>query len=145
LFSGIGEKIASQDNTKRIINRITTFKRIMKMKKILLTVVAAMAFTLSFAETKSNSVDTRYDMSCDMRRLSVLLDLNEWQMDAVEVIHNTFSDDMQALATVKGPRQRHLIRRALSKDAQQMKYVLNDKQLNTYMRLMLVTLRNRKL
>jgi hypothetical protein len=145
LFSEIGEKIASQDNTKRIINRITTFKRIMKMKKILLTVVAAMAFTLSFAETKSNSVDTRYDMSCDMRRLSVLLDLNEWQMDAVEVIHNTFSDDMQALATVKGPRQRHLIRRALSKDAQQMKYVLNDKQLNTYMRLMLVTLRNRKL
>jgi hypothetical protein len=145
LFSGIGEKIASQDNTKRIINRITTFKRIMKMKKILLTVVAAMAFTLSFAETKSNSVDTRYDMSCDMRRLSVLLDLNEWQMDAVEVIHNTFNDDMQALATVKGPRQRHLIRRALSKDAQQMKYVLNDKQLNTYMRLMLVTLRNRKL
>jgi hypothetical protein len=145
LFSGIGEKIASQDNTKRIINRITTFKRIMKMKKILLTVVAAMAFTLSFAETKSNSVDTRYDMSCDMRRLSVLLDLNEWQMDAVEVIHNTFSDDMQALATVKGPRQRHLIRRALSKDAQQMKHVLNDKQLNTYMRLMLVTLRNRKL
>ena len=117
----------------------------MKMKKILLTVVAAMAFTLSFAETKSNSVDTRYDMSCDMRRLSVLLDLNEWQMDAVEVIHNTFNDDMQALATVKGPRQRHLIRRALSKDAQQMKYVLNDKQLNTYMRLMLVTLRNRKL
>jgi hypothetical protein len=145
LFSGIGEKIASQDNTKRIINRITTFKRIMKMKKILLTVVAAMAFTLSFAETKSNSVDTRYDMSCDMRRLSVLLDLNEWQMDAVEVIHNTFNDDMQALATVKGPRQRHLIRRALSKDAQQMKHVLNDKQLNTYMRLMLVTLRNRKL
>jgi hypothetical protein len=145
LFSGIGEKIASQDNTKRIINRITTFKRIMKMKKILLTVVAAMAFTLSFAETKSNSVDTRYDMSCDMRRLSVLLDLNEWQMDAVEVIHNTFSDDMQALATVKGPRQRHLIRRAISKDAQQMKHVLNDKQLNTYMRLMLVTLRNRKL
>ena len=130
------------------------------MKKIVLTMVALMAFTLSFAETKSENVvmsevnndaavvshvDKRFDMSCDMHRLAVLLDLDEWQMDAIEVIHNMFNDDMQSLATTRGPWQKHLIHQALKKDASQMQRVLNDKQLKTYMQLMVVTLRNRHL
>ena len=115
------------------------------MKKIVLTMVALMAVTFSFAETKSNDVDKRFDMSCDMHRLAVLLDLDEWQMDAVEVIHNMFNDDMQSLATTRGPWQKHLIHQALKKDASQMQRVLNDKQLKTYMQLMVVTLRNRHL
>ena len=56
------------------------------MKKIVLTMVALMAFMFSFAETNNNSADERFNISYDMRRLSVLLDLNEWQAEAVEVI-----------------------------------------------------------
>lgn len=69
----------------------------------------------------------------------------QWQMDAVEVIHNMFNDDMQSLATTRGPWQKHLIHQALKKDASQMQRVLNDKQLKTYIQLMVVTLRNRHL
>ena len=130
------------------------------MKKIVLTMVALMAFTLSFAETKSSSVeksadsydksivdniDTRFDMNCDMRRLAVLLDLNEWQMDAVEVIQNSFNSEMQSLASVRGPRLRWLVREAVKKDANQMQRVLNDKQFNTYMLLLVTTLHNKHL
>ena len=54
------------------------------MKKIVLTVIATMAFTFSFAGTKSNNVDKRFDMDCDIYRLSVILDLSEKKMDEVE-------------------------------------------------------------
>lgn len=115
--------------------------------------VAMMAFTFSFAETKSNSIeksfienaDTRFDMSCDMHRLSALLDLNEWQMEAVEAIQNCFNDEIQSLASVRGPQLRHLVHQAVRKDAQQMQRVLNDKQFSTYMLLLGTTLRNKHL
>ena len=115
------------------------------MKKMVLTLVAMMAVTFSFAETKSNNVDTRFDMSCDMHRLSALLDLNEWQMEAVEAIQNSFTNEMLSLASVKGPQVRHMVHQAVRKDAHQMKRVLNDKQFDTYMLLLVTTLKNKHL
>ena len=115
------------------------------MKKIVLTMVAAMAFTLSFAETKSYESEKNFDMSCDMHRLAVVLDLDEWQMEAVEVIHGIFHNEMQSLSSLRGPWLRHGIRQALHNDALQMRRVLNDKQLDTYMLLMVTTIRNRNL
>ena len=41
------------------------------MKKIVLTMVALMAVTFSFAETKGADVDKRFDMTCNMHRLAV--------------------------------------------------------------------------
>jgi hypothetical protein len=117
----------------------------MNMKKMILTMIALMAFTFSFAETKADKIDNRFDMSYDMHRLSALLDLNEWQMEAVEAIHNSFNNEMQSLATTRGPKQRHLVHQAVRKDAHQMKRVLNDKQFDTYMLLLTTTLRNRHL
>ena len=111
------------------------------MKKVLFTVVAMMAFTFSFAETKSKN----FDMSCDIYRLSTVLDLDERQMDAVEVIQDNFSTEMQALAKLKGPQQRFRIHQAVRKDVQQMQRVLNDKQFGTYMMLLGATLQNKHL
>ena len=115
------------------------------MKKIFLTLVALMAVTFCSAETKVDNVDTRFDMSCDMNRLSAVLDLNEWQMEAVEVIQNNFNNEIQSLATVRGPQRRHMVHQVVRKDAQKMKQILNDKQFDTYMRLLVTTLRNKHL
>ena len=115
------------------------------MKKIVLTMIALMAVTFSFAETKSNDVDKRFDMTCNMHRLAVVLDLNEWQMEAVEVIQNNFNNEIQSLATVRGPQRRHMVHQVVRKDAQKMKQILNDKQFDTYMRLLVTTLRNKHL
>ena len=84
-------------------------------------------------------------MSCDMRRLSVLLDLDEWQMEAVEAIQTCFNNEMQSLASEKGPQLRHLVHQAVRKDAQQMHRVLNDEQFDTYMFLLGTTLHNKHL
>ena len=115
------------------------------MKKIIVTLVAMMAVTFSFAETNSNNVDRRFDMSCNMDRLSEVLDLDEDQSEAVETIHNNFNTEMQSLASVRGPLQRHLVNKAVRKDAHQMKQVLNDKQFALYMRIVFNTLRNRQI
>ena len=112
------------------------------MKKIVLTLVAMMAVTVSFA--KSN-VDKRFDMSCDIYRLSVVLDLDERQMDAVEDIHDKFTSEMQSLASLEGPQQRFRIHQTVRKEAHQIRQVLNDKQFRDYMRILMVTLRNRHL
>lgn len=113
------------------------------MKKIVFTLAAVMAFTSSFA--KSDKADKRFDMSCDIYRLSEVLGLDEDQMDAVETIHDNFSNEMQSLASLKGPQLRFRIHQTVRKDAEQMRQVLNDKQLNSYMRILLTTLRNRQL
>ena len=130
------------------------------MKKVICTLVATMAFTLSFAETRShraenrfegfsmsfvNNLDKRFDMNFDMRRLAAKLDLTESQMEAVEVIQDRFADEMQSLASVRGPRQRHMVHQAVRKDVQQMQRVLNDKQFGTYMMLLGATLQNKHL
>ena len=112
------------------------------MKKVILSLVALMTVTMSFAKS---SADKRFDMSCDIYRLSVTLDLDEQQMDAVEAIQDNFSSEMQALASEKGPWQRHGIHQAVRKDAEQMRKVLNDKQFHAYMRILFATLRNRNL
>ena len=113
------------------------------MKKMILTLVAMMAMTSGFA--KSNNESKRYDMSCDIYRLSVTLDLDDEQMDAVETIQDNFSNEMQALASQKGLWQRVNIRKAVRKDAEQMRQVLNDEQFHTYMRILMATLHNRNL
>jgi len=117
----------------------------MNMKRFILTMVALMAFTFSFANTKTDEIDNRFDMSYDIRRLSALLDLNEWQMEAFETIQNCFNNEIQSLATTKGPQLRRLVHQAVWKDARQMKRVLNDKQFDTYMLLLTTTLRNKHL
>ena len=112
------------------------------MKKMIFTLVAMMAVTAGFA--KSNT-DKRFDMSCDIDRLSITLGLDEDQQDAVEEIQDSFSDEMQQVAELKGWQQRHGSHMAVRKDAQQMSKVLNREQFQQYMRILMVTLRNRNL
>jgi hypothetical protein len=114
----------------------------MIMKKIALTLVALMAVTMSFAKS---SADRRFDMSCDIYRLSVTLNLDEQQMDAVEEIQDNFSNEMKSLSTLKGRQLRHGIHQTVRKDAEQMRQVLNPEQFHTYMRILFATLHNRNL
>ena len=115
------------------------------MKKMIVTLVAMMAVTFSFAETNSNNVDRRFDMSCNMDRLSEVLALDEDQAEAVETIHDNFNNELKSLASLRGPIQRHMVHQAVRKEAQKMKNALNKEQFGLYMRIMLNTLRNRQL
>ena len=118
------------------------------MKKIVLTMVALMTLTLGQAKTESyrparNAAS--YDMSFDMRRLAAKLDLTAYQMEAVEIIQESFNNEMQAAATARGFERRAMVHEAVRKDARQMQRVLDEKQFRTYMMLLGTTLRNRGL
>ncbi len=124
------------------------------MKKVVLTVVAVMTMTFGFAETRNHSVTAsnvavnaeKYDMSCDMRRLAVTLDLTSEQMEAVQVIQDNFNDAVLAAGTAQwGHERRAKVHEAVRTDLHRMHRVLNDKQFRTYMLLLGTTLRNKGL
>ncbi len=118
------------------------------MKKIVLTVVAAMTITLSFAKTENTTAVKEvenYGITFDLRRLAVKLDLTFDQMDAVKAISDNLNEDLATAATAKRFERPALVHKAIEKDARNMRYILNDKQYNTYMKLLRATLRNRYL
>ena len=116
------------------------------MKKIILTVVATMMMTISFAETNNvNAVKNvnNSGLTFDLRRLAVTLNLTDTQMEAVKVISDNFNDELISATSARRFQRHALIQQAIRKDAKQMRNVLNDKQFNTYMQLLGVTLQNR--
>jgi len=116
------------------------------MKKMILTVVAAMSMTFGYAETESKqAVDNanRYELTFDMRRLATKLDLTDFQMEAVKTIHDNLNEDFATAANTHGMRQWRLFDKAIQKDIRHMRQVLNDKQFETYMVLFGTTLHNR--
>ena len=103
---------------------------------------------MTFAENEEvknvNNVEA-YDMSVNMRKLSVALDLKADQMDAVENIHNYFKAEMQLAAVADEADREALVKKAVERDVKWMHYVLDKKQYRTYLMLLNTTLNNRGL
>lgn len=110
--------------------------------------LALLSMTMTFAEnenTKNVSNVEAYDMSVNMRKLSVALGLTTDQMEAVENIHNTFNAEMQMAAHAEENDRQERVKKAVERDIKWMHYVLNDKQYRTYLTLLNTTLNNRGL
>ena len=107
-----------------------------------------LSMTMTFAEseeTKNVKNVEAYDMSVNMRRLSVALGLTTDQIEAVETIHNTFNAEMQLAANAKEDDRQELVNRAVERDIKWMHYVLDQKQYRNYLTLLNITLNNRGL
>jgi hypothetical protein len=117
------------------------------MKKMVLVAVALMTLASGFAKTeKENAVqrlEQKYDMTFDMRRLAVTLDLTYDQMEAIQTIQDNFNDEMKSAAGAHGFMRHIMVDKAIEKDVRNMRQVLNEKQYNTYMQLLGLTLRNK--
>ena len=103
------------------------------MKKIILTVVAAMTMTFGFAETEENQAVVnnaeRYDMS----------------FEAVEAISNSLNTELATAAQAKGFDRMIQYEKAIRKDVRNMRRVLNDEQYSTYMMLFGATIQNQRM
>ena len=118
------------------------------MKRLFLTTLAVLSMTMTFAEseeTKRVKNEEAYDMSVNMRRLSVTLGLTIDQMEVVENIHNTFNAEMQQAASAEEADRQKLVDKAVERDIKWMYYVLDKKQYNDYLTLLTTTLNNRGL
>ena len=118
------------------------------MKKIVLMVVAMMTMTMAHAENENMNTTAgieAYDMTINMRRLAVTLGLNKDQMEMVEDIYRNYCQEMMLAAHAEKSERRQLVEKASQKNARYMNYVLDKKQLRTYLMLLNATLRNRGL
>jgi hypothetical protein len=118
------------------------------MKKIVLMVVAMFVMTAAFAENENNSTMKSveaYDMTINMRKLAVTLDLTSDQMEAVQDIHNAFCNDMMLAAYAQSEERSNMVNMAVKKDMRYMHYILNDAQYKKYELLLMTTLKNRGL
>ena len=119
-----------------------------KMKKIVLTVMAMLSMTLTYAEGEKVNVEENlkiYDMTVNQKRLAMCLGLDFEQMDAVEMIHDQFCKDMRKAAVAPEEEQQALLDKAVTRDLRYMHWVLDRRQYRKYQQLLNVTLVNRGL
>ena len=113
-----------------------------------LTMVAMLSMTMAFAEGENaasvNNVEA-YDMSVNMNKLSDALALNADQKEAVAEIHHTFAAEMIFAAQYNNDERKNRVNEAIEKDVKWMRYVLNEKQMRTYLMLLNTTINNRGL
>jgi hypothetical protein len=119
------------------------------MKKMILMVVAMLSMTMtSYAENENaNAVKNveAYDMTVNIRKLAVALDMSFDQMDAVQDVHHTFCAEMMMAAQADKDQREDLVDQAVKKDVRYMRYILNEKQYRKYLMLLNATLHNRGL
>ena len=108
------------------------------MKKMILTLVAMLSMTTAFAEGENAaSVNTleAYELNVNM----------DDQKEAVADIHHTFASELMFAAQYNNDDRKALVNRAIENDVKWMRYVLNDKQMRTYLTLLNTTINNRGL
>lgn len=118
------------------------------MKKIVLTLVAVMSLTMSFAADTKNNANAEqqaYNMTLNYERLGAALNLTPDQIDEVKDIHKNFCAEMMSAANASKADKQAMIDKAVEKDLKHMSYVLTGKQMQKYELILTNTLRNRGL
>ena len=124
------------------------------MKRLFLVTLAMISMTMTFAKTENaanvnvvnENAEETYDMTVNMRKLSVALGLTLDQIEAVETVHNTFNAEMQFAAHYDTNEERKAqVKRAVEKDVKWMNYILTKDQYHKYLLLLNSTLNNRGL
>lgn len=116
---------------------------------MILMVVAMFSMTMtSYAENENaeNTLNVEaYDMSVNIRKLAVTLDMTFDQMESVEEIHRIFCAEMVLAAHANKDEREALVDKAVKKDLRYMRYILDQKQYKKYLLLLNTTLQNRGL
>ncbi len=118
------------------------------MKKMILTLVAMLSMMTAFAESENamNVNNTAaYELNVNMNKLSEALNLDDDQKEAVADINHTFAAEMMFAAQYGNEDRKKLVSRAIDNNVKWMRYVLNDKQMRTYLSVLNTTINNRGL
>lgn len=115
------------------------------MKKIVLTLVALMSMTMTFAENEGMNATEAYNMTVNMKKLSQALGLTMDQIESVAEVHKTFSSEMMFAAQYGKDERTKMVEKAVNKDLAYMNYILNKDQYRKYVMLLNMTLINRGL
>lgn len=113
------------------------------MKKLGLTLVAAVAFSASvFANGNQTTNTEKWNGSINKTQLSKYLKLSSDQSEEVAAICDHFEYEMKRANSAKNG-QDEKIRKAVYGNLKLMKNTLDEKQYSNYLKLMGMTLRNK--
>lgn len=129
------------------------------MKKIVLTLAAMFSMTMAFAENSDKhgnetqkapevtvaNMDQKYDMSLNYSSLASALQLDNYQMEAVQIVHNKFVGEMNDAAQADASERSTMVKQAADKELKYMSYILTRDQYRKFNTLLNVTLNNRGL
>ena len=107
-----------------------------------------LSMTTAFAEgesTKSTNNTEAYELNINMDKLAETLSLKDDQKEAVADIHHTFASELMFAAQYSNDDRKALVARAIDNDVKWMRYVLDDKQMRTYLTVLNSTIVNRGL
>ncbi len=115
------------------------------MKRLFLTVTAALCLAVAFAENEGANEASAYDMQVSQRSLARYLKLTPEQGEAVADIHSEFCIDMMNAREGEGGERDFLVKNAVAKDLRLMRAVLSKEQYDDYLKVLNATFRNRGL
>lgn len=129
------------------------------MKKIVLTLAAMFSMTMAFAgnsdkhgnetqkapEVTVANMVKKYDMSLNYSSLASALQLDNYQMEAVQIVHNKFVGEMNEAAKADASERSTMVKQAADKELKYMSYILTRDQCRKFNTLLNVTLNNRGL
>jgi len=119
------------------------------MKKIVLTMVALMSMTMTFAENETaanlNKTEAYNLKNVNMTKLCQALNLSKDQEECFTEIHNTFSSELLFAAQLNDEERQQMVEKAIKKDLGYMDYILSREQYRKYVVLLNMTLLNRGL
>ncbi len=126
------------------------------MKKIVMTLIAAMTLTTAFAaETKTENKNTKtatveelyknYNMDVNYDALAHSLRLSNDQREMVELVHDRFIRSVRKAGRATEAERVSKVRKAANTELKNMRYVLNDEQYRKFNTVLNATLVNRGL
>lgn len=119
------------------------------MKKIILSVVAVMAVSVSaFAENNlpSEEMTNKYEINFNNTSIARFLHMSYDQIDDMEMIHRNFSREMKrAESNTDETKRAKAAKKAILNDVSYMRLVLNESQFRAYRTVLNATLNNRGL
>ncbi len=119
------------------------------MKKIIFIVMAmCILSTGCYAdteETKNTDSVAAYGMDIKIDALAQALDLNRDQKESVADINTIFNTEMLIAANADKDERRAMVDYAVEQNLTNMSYILTQSQLDKYIKILNVTLRNRGL
>lgn len=120
------------------------------MKKVLMMLAMMFAVSMySFAEdANANEVNIieRYDLNVNLKKLGLFLDLSSDQIDGIEVVESEFQNDLMFAAVECTKSNRSIVvKNAIGKHIQHMRYILNKEQMRKYLIVLNATIRNREI
>ena len=119
-----------------------------KMKKVLMTLVAVMAVSVSMVaapKAEKNVAPTQYTIDFNSHSIARYLSMSNDQVADMERVHDNFSREMKKAEYADEANREELTKKAVMRDISYMRTILNEAQFRKYNAVLNATLTNRGL